>query len=526
MRDNISLIQRNLAESEEQFRRAVVEAPIPIIMHAEDGEVLLISKKWAELSGYSHTEIPTIADWTEKAYGTDHKYRDQQNERITALYKMPTSAEHEAMITTASGKKRLWEVRDAPLGRLADGRRFVISMVNDVTEQRQAEKRLREAQKMEAIGELTGGIAHDFNNLLMVSNGYTHNAFNDADHAEKVRRSLDEVLKANERAAQLTKQLLAFSRRQVMEKRVFRIRQALAEIEQLLQHSTGERYAIDFNDNGGKVCVETDRSEFGQAIINLVINARDAMPTGGTIEIATNVVELDEDFTSLRQDMAPGRHVEVSVRDRGTGIDEETMQHIFEPFFTTKDQGKGTGLGLAMIYGFAQHSSGCVDVESSVGEGTCFRLYLPASDRDPEVLVAEVEGDCRGRGETVLLVEDDIALLELVRGMLEALGYNVLAANDGSEALEIEMEHEGDIALMLSDVVMPVIGVFELVSMLRESHPDLKVVFMSGYPNRAAATDQQIPDDCEFLQKPVEPDRLAKVVRNRIDAVDRQVSLH
>jgi PAS domain S-box-containing protein len=390
--------------------------------------------------------------------------------------------------------------------------------VQDNTQRLEIEHQLNQAQKMDAIGQLTGGIAHDFNNILMVTDGYTRRALKAADDPDAVKEALDEVLSGTERAAQLTKQLLAFSRRQIMEKRVFRVEDEISDIEALLRQSTGERYELSFESHTDGTCVETDPSEFSQALVNLVINARDAMSQGGQIIVSTRDVEITEEHAQPHRNLVPGNYVEVSVHDHGTGIDKETLERIFEPFFTTKDQGKGTGLGLAMVYGFAQTSGGSVDVSSVEGEGTIFRIYLPAVDRDPQVVVAEVEQDHYGQGETILLTEDDPALLEIVREMLDTLGYNVLTACDGFDALEVEGEYDGEIALLLSDVVMPNMGGFEAAEMIRGARPDIKIVFMSGYPNRAGISNEDRPENCQFLQKPVQPGHLARTIRNELDS--------
>ncbi len=263
--------------------------------------------------------------------------------------------------------------------------------------------------------------------------------------------------------------------------------------------------------------METDASEFSQALVNLVINARDAMPRGGCIKITSRVVELDEEFAAMHQKLSAGRFVEVAVKDNGIGIDEDTLKHIFEPFFTTKDQGKGTGLGLAMVYGFAQNSQGSVEVESTLEAGTTFKIYLPAVDQIPQTVVAEVEKENLGQGETILLVEDDPPLLELTREMLTSLGYNVLTASDGFEAMEVEAAHGSEIDLVLSDVVMPSISGFEVAAIMRETRPDMKFVFMSGYPNRAGISNENVPDNCQFLQKPVRPSHLAQALRIELD---------
>lgn len=396
-------------------------------------------------------------------------------------------------------------------------------IVQDNTQRVDIERQLSQAQKMDAIGHLTGGIAHDFNNILMVTDGYTRRALKSADDPAAVAEALDEVLKGTDRAAQLTKQLLSFSRRQIMETRVFRVEEAITEIQSLLEKSTNENIELVINSASEGACVETDPSEFHQALLNLVINGRDAMLRGGQIEINSRVVEINEEFAATQQKMSAGRFVEVSVKDSGTGIDAETLTHIFEPFFTTKDQGKGTGLGLAMVYGFAQSSGGGIAVESEVDIGTTFKVYLPAVDRDPQEMIAEVEEDHHGNGETILLVEDDPALLDLGRDVLESLGYNVLSACDGFAAMEAEAEHEGKIDLLLSDLVMPMMGGFEVAEMIREARPEIRVVFMSGYPNRAGINNENLPDDCQFLQKPVKPGHLAQTIRQELDRTDVRV---
>jgi CheY-like chemotaxis protein len=241
------------------------------------------------------------------------------------------------------------------------------------------------------------------------------------------------------------------------------------------------------------------------------------MPKGGLIEITSRIVEFDEEAANAHANLSPGRFVEVSVKDNGEGMTEKTAAHIFEPFFTTKKPGKGTGLGLAMVYGFAQSSKGSVEVDSAPNKGANFKINLPAVDRVPQINIAEVERDDLAQGETILLVEDDPALLEIVREILDTLGYNVLAACDGFNALEVEAAHDGAIDLLLSDVVMPNMDGFEAAEIIREDHPDIKIVFMSGYPNRAGISTENLPDNCQFLQKPVKPEYLARILRQELD---------
>ena len=375
-------------------------------------------------------------------------------------------------------------------------------------EVRQVEDRLRASQKMEAIGHLAGGVAHDFNNLLLVIDGYARIAQRSAGDPEAVTEALGEVLRACGRAESLIKQLLVFSRRQIVDRRIVRMRDALWEVEALLRPLLGARIQleVEVEPDAAGVCAETDPTEFAQAVVNLAINARDAMPDGGTVTIGLRRAEVAEGVP------APGAYAEVFVRDTGCGIDDATLRHIFDPFFTTKEQGKGTGLGLPMVYGFAQQSGGGVTAETEVGVGSTFRVYLPLSDQQPAADVAEVEPALRGQGETILVVEDDDQLLRLARCTLEELGYRVLAAGNGLEALEIEGEGTQAIDLVLTDVVMPALGGFELAAILAESRPRLPVVFMSGYPTRGELKTVSIPSGAIFLPKPFKPADLARAV--------------
>ena len=314
---------------------------------------------------------------------------------------------------------------------------------------------------MDALGQLTGGIAHDFNNLLMIIDGYARRAEKATDSESKAHKALLEIIKAAEKAARLTKQLLAFSRRQAMERKIFRVGETLRETEALLARSVGESCELCFDFEDELLCVHSDSGEFTQAIMALAVNARDAMPGGGKITIRTTVADLDDDFVREHEGLTAGRYVEISVADTGSGISDWDKLHIFEPFFTTKEQGKGTGLGLAMVLGFAQQSGGTVTVDSALDLGTTVRILLPLAVDPGQEAAESVDDDYRGRGETVLVVEDDEALLALNSTTLEELGYKVLVAEDGFGAIEVEDECEGEIDLLLSDVVMPQMGGFE-----------------------------------------------------------------
>ena len=404
--------------------------------------------------------------------------------------------------------------RTAQIELLVERRSRELTVTNaaleaEVAERKHIQLQLTQTQKMEAIGQLTGGIAHDFNNLLMVVDGYARRAVVRLDDTTTVQSSLLQVLSATDKAAKLTQQLLAFSRRQIMETRVFRVADAIKELDGLLKQLVGEAAAIQFElDDDARV--ETDPSELGQAVVNLAINARDAMPKGGTITIGARLVDLDAAFTEGRANIGPGRFVEVYVGDDGVGIDEATLARVFEPFFTTKGQGEGTGLGLAMVYGFAQQSGGTTEMFSTPGEGTTVSIYLPATTREPEMALADVDVMYHGQGETVLLVEDNQALLDLTRSVIEDLGYAVLTATDGVEALEVDEDHEEPIDLLLSDVVMPIMDGFELAEIMRENRPEMKILFMTGYPRSTGSPSGKL------LQKPIKAIALARYIRNEL----------
>ena len=390
----------------------------------------------------------------------------------------------------------------------------------ELIERQRLQAHLLKSQRMDAIGQLTGGIAHDFNNLLMIVDGYTRRAAGRAVGDSEIEAALSEVLKATDSAAKLTRQLLAFSGRQAMENRTFNVAEALQDAEPLFRKSVSEGVELHFEYEDDSLGIRSDETEFTQAILNLVNNARDALPGVGLIGIRTKEVRLDASGVVDYEGLEPGDYVEITVSDTGSGIEDDVKPKIFEPFFTTKGQGKGAGLGLSMVLGFSQQSGGTVVLESQAGEGTTVRILLPLADGAAREAAAEIDEACTGRGERVLIVEDEDALRELNSGTLRELGYDILTACDGFEALEVEEECEGEIDLLLSDVVMPQMGGFELCQIMREKRPDLKTIFISGYPNRDSAEGTSIPDNCQFLQKPVKPAHLAQVIRQELDSVD------
>jgi signal transduction histidine kinase/CheY-like chemotaxis protein len=369
-------------------------------------------------------------------------------------------------------------------------------------EQKQLEQRLRQAHKMEAVGRLAGGVAHDFNNLLMIVNGHCELLSDRIPAGEPGRNNVEQIQKAADRAVSMTRQLLAFSRMQVLEPRTIDLNAVIADMGKMLARLIGENIEYAFTQDTRLVSVKADPGQIGQVIMNLVVNSRDAMPHGGNIEVRTRNAVLDRDEARKRHPMEPGEYALLSVTDTGQGMDEETKAHIFEPFFTTKEVGKGTGLGLATVYGIVKQSGGFIWVESAPGKGTTFEIYLPHGQgaRVDDVEKAKPGAIPRGK-ETILVVEDEAAVRELACEFLKSAGYSVLEAKNGAEALETIAGNTTTIHMVLADLIMPRMGGAELAERLKNERPELKVLFMSGYSEHAGEESGKISPQA-ILNKP------------------------
>ncbi len=383
----------------------------------------------------------------------------------------------------------------------------------------QAQDQFRQAQKMEAVGRLAGGVAHDFNNLLTAITGYSDLLMRSLPEGDRRRSDLEQIKHAADRAARLTRQLLAFSRRQVLQPRVLDLNIVITDVEKMLRRVIGEDIDLLVIPGSGLGRVKADPGQLDQVILNLAVNARDAMPQGGKLTIETADVELDGAHGQQHVAAQPGPYVMLAVSDTGCGMDAETRSHLFEPFFTTKEVGKGTGLGLATVYGIVTQSGGTVSVYSEPGRGTTFKLYLPCVEEAVEWPVPAaspvplVEGS-----ETILVVEDEEAVRSLARMVLERKGYTVLEACHGVEALRISERHQGPIALMLTDLIMPELGGRELAGRLAAVRPDTKILYMSGYTDNGIVHQGVLDARTAFLSKPFTPDALARKVREVLDA--------
>jgi two-component system, cell cycle sensor histidine kinase and response regulator CckA len=396
------------------------------------------------------------------------------------------------------------------------GQPLRLAVLRDVTEQRMLEEQFRQAQKMEAIGRMAAGIAHDFNNLLTVIVGYGDLLAKRVGERGPFSQELAEIRKAGERAAALTRQLLAFSRKQVLMPEVLDLNTVVTDMEKILRRVLGEDLELESVLDPGLGHVKADPSQVEQVIMNLAVNARDAMPEGGRLTLETRNVELDEDYAREHATVRPGPYVMLAVSDTGTGMDEATRSRIFEPFYTTKEPGKGTGLGLSTTYGIVKQSGGSIWVYSELGHGTTFKIYLPRVEEPlaPETHAAPAGAAKAPTGyETVLVAEDDDAIRLLARLALERHGYSVLMAKDGAEALAVTRGHRGPIQVLMTDMLMPGMSGTELAAQVAALRPELKVLFVSGYSESAILGEGELGERSAFLEKPFTTEALARKVR-------------
>ncbi len=398
----------------------------------------------------------------------------------------------------------------------------VSAIQRDITERRRLEEQLRHSQKMEAVGRLAGGVAHDFNNLLSIIVGYTYLIQSSTAEGDSLRSAADQIMSAAEKAGSLTRQLLAFSRKQVLRPEVIDLNEITAGLGKMLGRLVGEDVDVRIVQGERLRNVKADPSQLEQVIMNLVVNARDAMPNGGKLTIETANVYFDDD-EARQHNVAPGDYVMLAVSDTGIGMDEETRTHMFEPFFTTKEAGKGTGLGLATVYGIVSQSNGYIWVYSEPQQGTTFKIYFPATAGEAARTRAAKRPELSLCGtETILLVEDEARLRELIEHVLSDKGYHVVAAANGPEALRILATHTSSIDLMLTDVVMPAMRGQELAEQLRERYPNMAVIYMSGYTDNALMHSGALPEGTAFLQKPFTPDVVLRRIRDVLDEVPAQ----
>jgi len=510
-------VQENLHRSEVNFRSLVTNAPYGICRCDATGKVLDANPAFLELLGYSSPEKLLGRRIYEFYADTDQWFALADFLRASAPFKGLSAEWKRSDGSTTGVRVSGRSVTSGP----QNGVVFEL-FAEDVTERRALEQQLRQSQKMEAVGRLAGGIAHDFNNLLMVITGYSEFLLERLHDTPELRAPAQEIASAAERASSLTRQLLAFSRKQMLAPKIVNLNDIVTENLKMLTRMIGEDVDLVMHPGENVWAVRADAGQIEQVIMNLAVNARDAMPSGGKLTIEISNVTLDEDNSRVHAPTRPGDYVLLSIGDTGAGMDAETQSHIFEPFFTTKGP-KGTGLGLSTVYGIVKQSGGYIWVESELGRGTTFKIYLPRVAAIGEAAAAQpaVHVDTHKvepGTETILLVEDETNLRYLARQFLEKQGYKVIEAADGAVAMQIAVAHEGVIHLLLTDVIMPGMNGRELAQRISEIRPNVKVLYMSGYTENVVGHNGMLEAGVLLLQKPFSLRSLKSRVREVLDA--------
>jgi PAS domain S-box-containing protein len=505
-----------LRATEASYTMLVQHAPIGIYRSSADGRFLAVNASLVRMLGYD-----TAADVLALDLGRDVYADPAERDRLLAR---DSYSEHDYDEVEATWKRKdgrfLTLQLNVRVARDAVGRvEYYETFVRDLTDQRRLQQQLVQSQKMEAVGRLAGGIAHDFNNLLTVITSYSDLLLEDLAPTDPRRSDVEQVRHAADGAAALTRQLLAFSRQQVLAPRVVNLSAVVQSVEKMLHRVIGEDVDLVTSLDPDVGAVKADVGQLEQVLMNLAVNARDAMPTGGQLTIETANVEHDPDYARA-QEASPVRCVMLAVSDTGIGMDEATKARIFEPFFTTKEPGKGTGLGLATVYGIVQQSGGFIWVYSEPGRGTTFKIYLPEVDAPADVEGVAATELPRGT-ETVLLVEDAAAVRAVARQVLERQGYTVLEAPHGDAALALAAAHDGPIHLLLTDVVMPGLSGRQVADQLKLLRPETRVLYASGYTDDAVVRHGVLEAGIAYLQKPFTTGSLARKVRETLDRSPR-----
>jgi PAS domain S-box-containing protein len=497
-----------LRQSEQRYRSLFEDSPLPMaVFEAGSLAFLAVNTATENMYGYTASEFSAMT------------LRDTQppNQLPAAMDFLlavdPANPTSGSFVTKhKTGKLITIEARVRTIE--FDGRRAVLSQMTDVTERKLLEAQLQQSQKMEAIGQLAGGMAHDFNNLLTIILGYSEGVLRKLKDDDPLRENISEIRAAGKRAAELIRQLLAFSRTQILRPQILQLNAIVSNVSVMLKRllRADIEVSLELDPDLGQIRAEPAQLE--QVLVNLAINARDSMPKGGRLVIETRNVALDAD-AAARKGIPPGRYVELLVTDTGCGMDDATRSRVFEPFFTTKGVGNGTGLGCSMVFGVMQQSGGAVTVSSEVEVGTTFKMYLPRLDLPVAKVPVELEKpytQAANQGTTILLVEDEPSVRALAKKVLEEAGYGVLPAGNGIEALKIAVDVSRQPALLLTDVVMPEMNGLELAQELKKKWPSMPVVFASGYADQALLDRAAIPEDASFLQKPYSPELMLEQV--------------
>ncbi len=511
-----SAMQRDMVSVFNQSEKLVValleSASQAIVSVDRSGKIVLANRRTEEMFGYTRGELMGASIeilLPESKHGMHRRDRDD--------YFTHPRVRHMGIGMDLAGRRKdgvEFPVEVSLSYVEVDKGLFAIAFVSDISTRKKLEEQLMHSQKMEAVGRLAGGVAHDFNNMLTVIAGYNRMILDELSPMDPLRGYAEEVLKAADRAGALTNQLLSFSRRQIMQPRVINVNAVIAQTEKMLRRLIGEDVELALGLNPGVGNIKADPNHVEQAIVNLAVNARDAMPLGGRLTIETGHVHLDETYARTHMGVTPGEFVMIAVSDNGHGMDAETRSHIFEPFFTTKEKGKGTGLGLATVYGMVKQTGGDIWVYSEPGRGTTFKLYFPmVAESLTETLHGDVGQVKPSATETILVVEDEKAVRDLTVKLLQQMGYTILTAASGAEAVEISQAHPGAIALLLTDVVMPNMSGRQLAAVLLQSRPAMRVLYLSGYTEDTVVHHGVLDASVDFLPKPFSREVLSRKLR-------------
>jgi two-component system cell cycle sensor histidine kinase/response regulator CckA len=515
---SVVLAREQVEASERRYRLLIEKVPEIVWLATLEGQIIFMSPKVQAVCGFSAADLVAApaSFWFDRIHPSDRAGVQRE------FAQLATYGGYEAEYRwQRKDGAWIWIHAQAVVALEQDGSVVAEGTFQDITTRKHLEDQVRQSQKMEAIGRLTGGVAHDFNNLLAIILGNGRLLLDDLAEQDPRREDADAILEAGNRAAALTRQLLMFSRHQVVRPECLEVNKIVRGVDKMLCRIIGEdvELRLQLADHAGNVMA--DAGELEQVIMNLVVNARDAMPRGGHVTIDTTNVTIDAEYAGLHPGITAGRYVVLSVTDTGCGMDQETKRRAFEPFFTTKDKANGTGLGLSTCYGIIRGCHGHISVYSEVGVGSVFKVYLPLHECLPSGRArGETRGDVHGT-ESVLLIEDDDQLRKTIRRVLESRGYTVIDTNGSAEAIEYCESHQDHIDLVLSDMVMPGMSGPETVEIIQQHRPGAKVLFMSGYSDHAVFRDRSAQGQVNFIQKPFMPQDLALKVRQVLDSSPR-----
>ncbi len=514
---NSGSVHKDLVElfrKSEKMLTALLESATQAILSIDQtGRIVLANRRCEEMFGYSREELLGARIEILLPESQRRAHADERNQYFQRPHVRPMGLGIDLAGRRRDGQEFPVEVSLSYIE--TDEGTFAIAFVSDIGQRKRLEEQLLHSQKMEAVGRLAGGVAHDFNNMLTVIAGYNRMLLDELPVHDPLRSYAEEILKAADRASAITHQLLTFSRRQISKPRVIHLNLVVAHADKMLRRLIGEDVQLQLRLAADIGNVKADPGQVEQAIVNLAVNGRDAMPNGGALTIETANVRLDENYLRTNMGMSPGEFVMLSVSDTGHGMDAETRRRVFDPFFTTKDRGRGTGLGLATVYGIVQQANGDIWVYSEPGRGSTFKLYFP---RVSEPLTESHEPGAAQThtaesAQTILLVEDEKAVRELTLTMLRQLGYAVLTAESGDNALRISQAHTSEIALLVTDVVMPGMSGRQLADALMLARPGLRVLFLSGYTENTVVHHGVLGAGVDFLPKPFSREVLGKKLR-------------